>query len=439
MPYTEHHFGSYAPMQDIYDEDVRAEVVTEARNYCDHVGRWPTLARLAGLCRLPSAWAAWYCLEQSGEGELSSTRMNYYRDEARCLRDDSTGYIGPEFECGCGDRDCNDCWPEGYECGCYERDCSDCYPDGYDCDCGDEDCTDCYPDGADQGPPLDDMGDDDDWEGMPDMPVSPPGRCRIGVEVEFNGPHVDRHVLASEITNRGIACLSTGYGHQTQRFWKMTTDATVSGGECVSPILPGDDTSIEQVREVIRLIKAHGGTTGRNVGMHVHLDVTQFRKRQLEALAHNLAACQDALAAFVPDHRWNGGNSYGATLLDDRQWDRIHGWIGSVDIGQRHRSRDNREQSCPVGRYSAFNFNSLLTYGTVEVRLLGHTLNTIKVRTWIRVLQAIVVGSKARDRIPAGADFIDWAMRHGLEPEQATKYREVVEDRGNTSQLIVAA
>lgn len=334
------------------------------------------------------------------------------------LRDDADTYIEPmEYPppCRCGQMHCDRCFPQGpVDAGCT--------------------CIQCRP------PDYDDQQDYDAFEGLPVMPDEAEGRCRFGIEVEFNrsGPrdYTDiREPIAQQITRAGIACLTTGYTHELARFWKMTTDGTVTGGECVSPILPGDDDSIEQVREVLRIIKAHGGCTGQNVGMHVHLDVTQFRTRELKALAKNLRRLQNFLAAFVPEHRYNGTNGCGATLMSTSQWDRIENWLNDVNIEFRNRSRENRSGSCPVGRYVAFNFNSLLTYGTVECRLLGHTLNTIKVRTWIRVLQTIVSASRQNQVVPMRADVFAWLTEYGLEDEHAAHFRAVAESRGNEALL----
>jgi hypothetical protein len=324
--------------------------------------------------------------------------------------------------------DCGTCRP----CGCMRAHCANCYPDGP--PPGLCDCRRCRP------PEMDDMGDDDDWEGPPAMPDLVPGRCRFGVEVEFNNG--DRHNISVALQRAGIACIDTGYTHEVARYWKMTTDSSVTGGECVSPILSGDDASIEQARHVLRLVKEHGGCTGKNVGLHVHVDVTPFGTRELKALAHNLRRSQMFFAGFCPDHRYKrpGDDDSGdgwAKLLTDDDWDAIQEWVADISPIEVHRSRENRERSCPVERFVAFNFNSLLTYGTIEVRLLGHTLNTIKFRTWVRTLQAVMEASRQGKRMPRG-DILAWLEQFGLEQEHADHFREIVTRRGNEQFLLAA-
>ena len=322
------------------------------------------------------------------------------------------------------DCECETCSP----CECDQPHCSRCHPEGpREAGC---ECEVCHPERR-----FDDQGDDDDWAGLPDMPDPIPGRCRFGIEVEFNNGN--RHDIMNLLQRNGLPVLDTGYTHNVVRYWKMTTDASVSGGELVSPIMSGDDASIEQVREAIRLVKQGGGVTGAGVGMHVHLDVTQFTSAQLKALAKNLRRTEKFFAGFVPAHRYSDTNW--TRLMSAAEWDRLDSWLDDVDMRERARSRDNRISSCPIDRYRAFNFNALLTYGTVECRLLGHTMNTIKVRTWIRVLQAMIEASRQRRAISARGDVLEWLVEHGgLEVEHADRFRSVLISRDNERFLLAA-
>lgn len=304
--------------------------------------------------------------------------------------------------------------------------CDDCCP----CDCGDLDCSSCGDSGNIE---YDDQDAVDDWDGRPDMPPAARGRCRFGIEIEFN--QGNRRAMMPVLQRQGFAVVDLGYTHEITRCWKMTTDSTVSGGELVSPIMSGDDESIETVREAIRIVKQNGGTTGRNVGLHVHLDATEFRRSQLRAMAANMRAFEKLLSSFVPDHRLRGDGS----LIQAHSWDEIEEWITRINLSERARTSGNRSRACPVHRAHSFNFNSLLTYGTVECRLLGHTLNTIKVRTWIRTLQTIMSVSRRRLVVPAGVDGLDWLVQYGLEQEHADHFRVVAAQRGKAAMLTIAA
>lgn len=227
-------------------------------------------------------------------------------------------------------------------------------------------------------------------------------RC-IGVEVEFHrgrGSYRQRGEITDDLNDRGIPSYNldrydVSHTESTRTGkWIMKTDGTVTGGEIVSPILPGDGASLTATREVIRAVKASGARTGKGVGMHIHHDVRDFEQYDMMTLATNLRKVEDAMAAYLPTAR-SGRAQYGAQKLYSSEWDRI---ITNIDSGAllpdnaRH-STHNRSGS-GVSRYRFFNFSSVLTYGSVEFRALGNTLNPVKVRAWIEVGQALMGFSK---------------------------------------------
>lgn len=221
---------------------------------------------------------------------------------------------------------------------------------------------------------------------------------RFGIEVEYNrgsGGYGQNARIVEALNAAGINAREVGYTHDTTPFWKMTYDATVTGGELVSPIMDGSAESIEEVRQVVNTVKAHGGATSTRVGMHVHHDATDFNRSELVSLCRNLRTAERMMMSFVHPDRYTGVNSFGASAIGEYGWDRI---VAAAEDGRlapsTDRTRANRVGGI-VNRYSTFNFNALLTYGTVEFRLLGGTLNTVKVRSWIEVGQAIMRASKA--------------------------------------------
>jgi hypothetical protein len=261
-------------------------------------------------------------------------------------------------------------------------------------------------------------------------------RRRFGLEVEFNAANgaTARHAITDALNGQGVACQVESYNHDTRPHWKMTTDATVSGGELVSPIMDGSPASLQEVRKVLNTVKAHGGTTGRNVGMHVHLDVNDFRRGDMIRLVANLRAAADVLYAYVPDHRHNGSQTYGARRLTQSQWDDLAAYVADGRLSPEYlsRTRANRNYGCPVARYSAFNFNSVLTYGTVEVRLLGHTLNTVKVRNWISVLSGIFNATKRGVEFRHGHILETLVTEGDVTQEVADAFRAECSRRGHT-------
>lgn len=217
---------------------------------------------------------------------------------------------------------------------------------------------------------------------------------RFGIEIEFNrrrhSPGSIRSNIAEALQRQNIETHVEGYHHTTRNYWKMTTDATVTGGELVSPILAGDTASLDEVRDVIRTVKAEGGETGRGVGMHVHHDATDFNTPELrEHLVDVLETCEPALAAYIPESRRSGATSCGAGLMTPAEWRRVRQSVTSITPGAHPTAGHDSGNS--VSRYRFFNIEApLRKYGTIEARGLGHTLHAGKVRVWVRMGQAIM-------------------------------------------------
>lgn len=253
---------------------------------------------------------------------------------------------------------------------------------------------------------------------------------RFGIELEFNGAGWMRQRIVESLNAGGIRAAVEHYNHDVRPHWKMTTDATVTGGELVSPIMSGTPESLEEVLECIRTIKAVGGTTGRRVGMHVHHDVNDFNGDDMVRLVQTLRFLQPALAAFVPRHRYDGSNTYGARMIREREWDALECSVTNGQLAPAAvRTRAARVGACPVTRYSAVNFNSVLTYGTVEIRLLGNTLNTKKVKTWVETTTAIFRAVKAGAEVSSlmtQHQMVDWLVQNGsLNAQTGAHYVQV--------------
>ena len=229
---------------------------------------------------------------------------------------------------------------------------------------------------------------------------------RFGIEIEFNATGYGADVRAEAVRNMrdaGITVELESYNHTTRPHWKMTTDATVTGGECVSPILAGDTASLDEVRDAIRSIKAAGGTTGRTVGMHVHHDVTDFRDAdQRLRLVNTLEAAEAAMSAYVVQDRISPSAPCGATAMQSGDWDRLRRNVPSIMPGSNPNGYHDSGSS--VSRYRFFNLEGpMRKYGSVEFRGLGGTLHAGKVRTWVRFGQALIEAARRDITIPMHA------------------------------------
>ncbi|MCJ7755227.1 MAG: amidoligase family protein [Thermoanaerobaculales bacterium] len=226
---------------------------------------------------------------------------------------------------------------------------------------------------------------------------------RFGIEIEFNGRDYGiRDNIVRDLVAAGFNAQVEGYNHNTRPHWKMTTDATVTGGELVSPIMAGDTASLDEVRDCIRVVKANSGTTAIGVGMHVHHDVTDFDTATLRALLVDaLQASEAAMIAYVPRNRTNGMTSHGGQALSDREWDIIRRAVPDITPGAR--PGNSNYQDSVVVRAAFYNITApMWKYGTVEFRGLGATLHAGKVRVWVRMGQAIIEAARTGVEIEQG-------------------------------------
>jgi hypothetical protein len=202
----------------------------------------------------------------------------------------------------------------------------------------------------------------------------------------------------------------------------MRTDGTVSGGELVGPPTPLTEQGLDHVREAFRAVKAAHGAPGQSQGLHVHHDVTDFTVGEMPRLIRNLRHAERALLAYVPSYRYNGTGSYRANRIADRTWDSFEAYAadGTLKPGTDRRQRDR------FYRYTSFNFNAVLVYGTVEFRAMGNSLNPIKVATWIEVGSALIAWTKAGGELNAAATYGELAETlaeaHVLDRATARKF-----------------
>lgn len=217
----------------------------------------------------------------------------------------------------------------------------------------------------------------------------------FGVELEFNHPHGGTsgdgaacHAICAQARRQGMAFSEywTSYGstdHNGRRRaagWLGTYDSTVSGGEIISDILAGDNASMDEVRDMLAIIRTHGGQAGQRQGVHVHHDARDFDQADKVRLVDNLRVLAPLLDAYLPASRRNG---YWCGHMDDYAWDSERRSVAAGCGGSGSHSY-------------AYNFGHLYERSArVEFRAFGHSLNSTKLRCWIRVGQAIMTATKA--------------------------------------------
>ena len=228
-----------------------------------------------------------------------------------------------------------------------------------------------------------------------------------GIEIEFYGPHGQHDASANgRISDALIAAgvdthVRWSGWHRAAGVsgWHCTYDSTVAG-EIISDIMDGSAASRDEVAQVLRLVRDHGGRAGVGQGMHVHHDVRDFTVDDRLRLVDNIAACQDAMLAFVGARR----HSHWCRPMSASEFAGVRRAVANGGSGGNDHG-------------VAWNFGHLTGRGSIEFRALGNTLNGRKVRAWIQAGQALLTATKAGHTFTRGistADMLVVLQDHGM-------------------------
>ena len=225
--------------------------------------------------------------------------------------------------------------------------------------------------------------------------------------------------LAREMSDAGVATRNSGYTHAVTSYWKIVTDASVSGGcEVVSPPMRSGLDSLEEVRKVSAVLKRLGFRINRSCGFHVHHEARDLDAKAVRNLARLVNRFQPILNGLVPSSRRDG---QWAMAFTDQEMERFEkartaccgrGWGGREGgvsgcqaarfSGRRRYSRTYRSGACSAcsatTRYKALNLKSLHQHGTVEFRQHSGTVEADKLVNWILLTQGLIEKAKAGGR-----------------------------------------
>lgn len=240
---------------------------------------------------------------------------------------------------------------------------------------------------------------------------------RFGIELEFIGGGY-HSTIAADVAAAGIAATATGvYNYRAGRGggWQLGTDCTVSG-EFVSPPLRCDNDGLAQVNTVARIIREHGGTAAARQGTHVHVGTGDLDGAHRNLLVANIRHADRWLRAYCPTTRTDGSNHY-CSPYTDGAWARITADVAAYGSSSGHRGAYNFAHL--TGRHGTNDTSN----ATIEFRQMGHTLNGRKLRTWIRVVHALVTATAAGWVCNANTttEFVAQLRTHGGLTRQAAE------------------
>ena len=237
----------------------------------------------------------------------------------------------------------------------------------------------------------------------------------FGVEIELTG--ITREQAAGVIAQYfGTTARYAGTVYKVweakdrkNRIWKAVRDASIqtqrqSDGrkipandayscEIVTPILQYED--MEDLQEIIRLLRVEGGFANSSTGIHVHIDGVRHNSKSLQRLINFAVGRQDlfyeALQIGTRANRWckkMSADLLNAMKNDQRKCksstERI--WYSSANDNY---SGGIDHQHYNSTRYHGVNLHAFFTKGTVEFRLFNGTTHAGKIKAYVQFCLAM--------------------------------------------------
>lgn len=166
----------------------------------------------------------------------------------------------------------------------------------------------------------------------------------------------------------------------------MMSDGSISGYTCthtekgnielVSPILNGE-SDLRMVNRFLTAINKSGATVDRTCGTHISVGLNGKMRWERMSLTNKVA-----VANRIVDFYGHFMNVFDAISPNCRNHAE-NGYIGGV-------GRLYNDGSTSMSRYSAINLKQYITYGRIEFRQPGMTLDKKKIGMWLKVINAMV-------------------------------------------------
>jgi hypothetical protein len=198
----------------------------------------------------------------------------------------------------------------------------------------------------------------------------------FGVEIEAFG--ADRDYLESRLNEAGIETRSERYNHETRSHWKLISDASLCGVnsfELVSPILKGEE-GLEQLKIVSRVLKEANVKINKTCGLHIHLEVKDYKINAWKNLYSNYAFLEPTIDTFLPQSRRGNNNQFCKSMRVDNYEAKLNNSETLQDLERNTTRRD---------RYYKMNIQSFWKYKTVEFRGHSGTIDYGKISNWILI------------------------------------------------------
>ena len=228
----------------------------------------------------------------------------------------------------------------------------------------------------------------------------------FGVEIELIG--ITRENAAAIIacyfgTASWNAARDFGYSawaatDRKGRTWKCVSDGSLNdrngGCEVVTPILQYED--MEDLQQIVRLLRSNGAKADGSCGIHVHVDASRHTVDSLQRLMNFAVGRQDLFYEALNISSYRSGRfckKMNKNLLTAMKHDNVRTkdsveriWYSSLNDGY---TGTNNRAHYNVTRYHGINLHAFFTKGTVEFRLFNGTTHAGKIKAYIQFCLAM--------------------------------------------------
>ena len=273
---------------------------------------------------------------------------------------------------------------------------------------------------------------------------------KYGVEIELTGiKRSDAAQVVADYYGTSKEYLGTYYEKwgardRQGRLWVMMSDASIrtemkdgsrAGSEysceMVTPILGWED--IEDLQEIVRMLRSKGAIANSSCGIHVHVDATNHTAKTLRNLVNIMMCKEDILfkalgVTAAREERW-------CQKVDDRFVNTInHSKPQTTEKLERmwYNGPRHRSEHYDSSRYHALNLHSLWQGKGVEFRCFNGTTHAGKIKTYIQLCLAINNQALTQDKARAMKTksnnekytFRTWLLRMGMIGEEFKTARD---------------
>ena len=192
----------------------------------------------------------------------------------------------------------------------------------------------------------------------------------------------------------GLNIQDTEYTHSHTPYWKVLTDASLSGGFCrevVSPAFTSLNNGFNQVQTLASVFTTMGVKVNNSCGFHCHLDVADLTPKQFARIVKFYQVYEQDIDKLHQASR-RGNAHYTGTLA-------------SYNFDPDRITTMSQLTSIFSTRYLKVNVQAYVRHRTVEFRQHGATVDPVKIINWVKFCTRIVEYAKSERPIDHSIDL----------------------------------